>query len=254
MIRRVTRTKADAAPADYARAWELDTPRAPVLGIVGPSGSGKTLLMEALVREFSDRGVRVGAVKHAAHGFHLDVSGKDSHRLQDAGALRVVVVGPEGMAVWAQGAELTLERALGEVQREGLDLVLVEGFKGSHHLKVELAPDDRSLLAPEQAAEVLVRLPAIASPAGAKEAALGLADMIRARLVDNRPPVEASVLVNGTPIPLGNFVTKAIAGMVLGMVHSLKGGEEATEVEVRVRLRRPEGTRLAQIASRRGGG
>jgi len=116
-----------------------------VFGITGWRDSGKTTLLENLVRHFTAAGLRVSTVKHAHHGFDLDHPGKDSFRHRAAGA-REVLVSSAGR--WAllhelpQGEELPLDRLLARL--ESVDLVLVEGFKGERHPKLEvvrIAPD-----------------------------------------------------------------------------------------------------------------
>lgn len=69
-----------------------------VVSVVGPSGVGKTTLVEQLIAELVDRGLHVGSVKHAPHGFDVDRPGSDSHRHRAAGAHRVLLAG-SGQAV-----------------------------------------------------------------------------------------------------------------------------------------------------------
>jgi len=167
---------------------------AAILCIVGPSGSGKTLLLEALVRELSRQGWRVGAVKHAPHGFSLDVPGKDSWRLREAGAARVAVAGPDGVAIWGGGAPDDLDQVLAWLSPAALDLVLVEGFKLSPYPKIVLAWDGDSSLGPQQKQEVLGRLPPLASPEQAAVAAERLVGPLSAQLLERRAAVEAAAL------------------------------------------------------------
>ena len=73
-------TPADLEEADrrLASQGRTDGARRPALVCaVGKSGSGKTTLLEALIPELRALGLRVGAVKHDAHQFDIDVPGKD---------------------------------------------------------------------------------------------------------------------------------------------------------------------------------
>jgi molybdopterin-guanine dinucleotide biosynthesis protein B len=116
-------------------------PSPAVIGFVAPSGTGKTTLLCALVPILRARGLRVGAVKHTHHGFDLDRPGKDSHRLREAGVERMLLVGPGRWALLAEDpgeAGDTLDRALAHMEGGGLDLVLVEGYRGARYPKIEL--------------------------------------------------------------------------------------------------------------------
>jgi molybdopterin-guanine dinucleotide biosynthesis adapter protein len=110
-----------------------------VFGIAGFKNAGKTTLVEDLVRELTGRGLRVGTVKHAHHGFDIDQPGKDSHRHRAAGAVAVVVAAPARLALVreiAPPAEPSLRELvalLGDV-----DIVLVEGYKHGSHPRLEV--------------------------------------------------------------------------------------------------------------------
>jgi molybdopterin-guanine dinucleotide biosynthesis protein B len=108
-------------------------------GIAGWSGSGKTTLIVKLLPELVRRGVKVSTVKHAHHGFDIDIPGKDSYEHRRAGATEVLV---SSVNRWAlvhehRGApENTLEDLIGRMTP--VDLVLIEGFKAEVHDKLEV--------------------------------------------------------------------------------------------------------------------
>jgi molybdopterin-guanine dinucleotide biosynthesis protein MobB len=108
------------------------------IAIVGNSGAGKTTLLERLIPAFKRKGVRVGVVKHDAHRFDIDHPGKDSHRLTAAGADTMMITSAEKLAMVKRHAasppiEELLDRYFSDV-----DLVLVEGFRGSSLPKIEV--------------------------------------------------------------------------------------------------------------------
>ncbi len=70
-----------------------------IVAVVGLSESGKTRLLAGLIAEFKRRGLRTFAVKHCAHGFSLDLEGKDTWTYTQAGADGVAMVSPEDWAV-----------------------------------------------------------------------------------------------------------------------------------------------------------
>ncbi len=113
----------------------------PVLAVCGFSGSGKTTLLETVIAELSGRGLSVGAVKHDAHGFHMDRPGKDSDRLFRAGA-EICLRGPGEMA-WRrrEGPGTSLAAVLVELLSR-CDLVLVEGHTSTPLPKVWLPGPD----------------------------------------------------------------------------------------------------------------
>ena len=111
-----------------------------VVGFAGYSGSGKTTLVEKLIPVLKLRGLRVSVVKHAHHRFDIDHPGKDTYRHREAGAFEVVVASPHRLALmreFEQPSQLTVHQLIAELY-EGVDWVLVEGFKDSDLLKIEV--------------------------------------------------------------------------------------------------------------------
>lgn len=131
-------------PADGRRAeaalMQRRRPLPAMVCIVGKKKSGKTTTTVGLVRELAARGHRVMTAKHG-HRFELDREGTDSWRHQvDGGALRVVMAGPEQMAVmgaWEEGGERPLEELVSRYLSDA-DVVVAEGFKTSSAAKIEV--------------------------------------------------------------------------------------------------------------------
>lgn len=103
-----------------------------VVTITGSSGSGKTRFVELVLPELRDRGLSVGTVKHASHGFTADREGSDSARHTAAGGEPVLLVGPQGHVLFHLNSEPDDPRpGLAELVSRYFadrDLVLVEGF------------------------------------------------------------------------------------------------------------------------------
>lgn len=110
-----------------------------LFGLAGWSGSGKTTLMVKLLPELIRRGLTVSTIKHAHHGFDVDQPGKDSHAHREAGASEVLVGSANRWALMHElrGApEPSVEELLAHMTP--VDLVIIEGFKGHTHDKLEV--------------------------------------------------------------------------------------------------------------------
>ncbi len=115
-------TRADLC---LARGRAENLYRTPIISIVAPSsGTGKTTFIEKIVKIFSVQGISVGVIKSDAHGFNIDVEGKDSWKFQSAGAKSVAVVSPSGYFL----IEKTMEREnfLKIAEKMNVDLILTE--------------------------------------------------------------------------------------------------------------------------------
>lgn len=152
-------------PSDRPR-WRPASRRRPLaVSVVGPSDAGKTRLVAGLVEAFAAMGLKVAAVKHAAHGFEVgERPGSDSARYPGPAT---GVVGPGGF-YWREAAEPGLDAVMAWAAARELDLLLVEGYKAGPLPKVAVgpAPDGEVLAhvdepngdASRLAAEILERL------------------------------------------------------------------------------------------------
>lgn len=116
----------------------------PAIGFVAPSGSGKTTLLRKLVPMLRQRGLRIGYLKHAHHGFALDRPGKDSYEVAAAGARQVMLVSGEHWALLSRSNERAEDHPAGldalraRFDAGSLDLLLIEGFRSAAVPKIEV--------------------------------------------------------------------------------------------------------------------
>ena len=131
-------------------------PGPPTVCICGHKKSGKTLLVTRLVRHLSDLGLAVGTIKHDGHDFDLDREGTDSWRHRAAGARASAVFSSKRWALFRDG-----EPALGTIlaSMADMDLILVEGLKGSAWPKIVVYGEGERLEAAEPILAVVSREP-----------------------------------------------------------------------------------------------
>ena len=133
----------------------------PLIGFAAYSGTGKTTLLCEIIPLLTKKGLRVGIVKHAHHSFDIDHPKKDSCKLRESGATKMVVSSKKRTAIVIEHLddekEPTLVDALKFIHTKDLDLILVEGFKKASIPKIELHrkeldrpylyPDDENIIA-----------------------------------------------------------------------------------------------------------
>ena len=113
----------------------------PVLGFAAFSGTGKTTLLKQLIPLLASRGIHVGVIKHAHHNFDIDKPGKDSYELRKAGARQMLVASGRRWALMTEtedDGDPRLDTLVGRLDPDGIDLVLVEGFKHVPFPRIEL--------------------------------------------------------------------------------------------------------------------
>jgi len=113
-----------------------------VLLIVGYKKVGKTTLIEKLIPELSNRGYRVGTVKHHHSDFpaSFDTAGTDTWRHRQAGASSVALATPTDFAMFRDNeSSISLDEIVSALG--ATDIVLVEGFHDEPRAKIEVLSD-----------------------------------------------------------------------------------------------------------------
>jgi molybdopterin-guanine dinucleotide biosynthesis adapter protein len=116
----------------------MNNSKTPMLLITaGKSGTGKTTILEKLIPELKKRKLRIGTIKHHHADFEMDVPGKDSWRHKKAGAVKTVISSPNRIGIVM---DVDHDHSPEELSHflTGVDIILVEGFKGENLPKVEI--------------------------------------------------------------------------------------------------------------------
>jgi len=107
-----------------------------VIAVVGTKKSGKTTTTETLIKELTERGYKVAAVKHIPEpDFTIDTAGKDTWKFAKAGAKIIISVATKEIATIEKVTtkSISLETLLEKCR--GNDVVLIEGLKKLTALK-----------------------------------------------------------------------------------------------------------------------
>ncbi len=107
-----------------------------VISIVGTKKTGKTTLVTALVSSLARHG-KVGTIKNMVTH---PVDRGDTKRHFDAGADVVIGLGEARLKVTRERGDL--DSALADLQAEGVDYAVVEGFKHSRLPKIAMSDID----------------------------------------------------------------------------------------------------------------
>ncbi len=112
----------------------------PVICIVGKNKNEKTKLMENLIKELKNRGLRVGAIKYHKHGdFEMDIEGKDSWKYAKAGADTVAVASSVKFALIKKvKKEMEIDEICDKYFSD-TDIVLADGFTLSDKPRIIVA-------------------------------------------------------------------------------------------------------------------
>jgi len=213
----------------------------PVISLVGKPDSGKTTLLEKLIPELCRRGHRVGTIKHHVHEFEMDKPGKDTWKHKKAGACVVTLSSPTGLGLIRDVAsELTIEELVGRYYGD-TDLVIAEGYKRLGLPKIEVfrqAIHEEPLPGRDETWVAMVSDNCAAAgnlPCFALDDVAGLAEFVEVHFIKPFPRQKTSLLVNGRPVPLNNFVESFLRQAITGMTCSLKGCENPEEIIITIR-------------------
>ena len=193
-----------------------------------------------MIRGLKQKGYKVAVIKHHKGDFELDIQGKDTWRLAEAGSDVVAISSPQKTAVIKKPEqELTLDR-ITEMVCDGMDIVISEGYKFDDKPKIEVFRSEVSdrILSDEKDLVALVtdRRFDIDVPQFSFDDADGIVKLIIEKYLANTSPAGVSLIVNGVPLDMKPFIQDMFINSVSGLVAALHGTENAKEIKITVRL------------------
>lgn len=124
----------------------------PIIQIVGYKNRGKTTVISKLISYFSEKGYKVGTVKHDAHDFEMDIPKTDSWKHRQSGAHTTAIVSSKKTA-WIQYESVEIDHLL--LHMHHVDLVIIEGFKYERYPKIVLVQTQEDLTLVQECSEVI---------------------------------------------------------------------------------------------------
>ncbi|MFW2365895.1 MAG: molybdopterin-guanine dinucleotide biosynthesis protein B [Desulforhopalus sp.] len=212
-----------------------------IVSFIGWHDSGKTTLAAEVVSELKNLGYKVAVIKSSNDaGIQFDTPGTDTHKHKLAGADSVMLVAPDQMVLQTKNSGLSL-RVLAHRYFPDVDIVVGEGFKTARQIpKIEVCRNIDQKLRDEVHGVIAVATN-IEGIAGnyvfrlneAKE----IASFIEKRYLIQRGSRETTaLLVNGTKVPLKEFIQEALAETVHGFVKTLKFNKDIKDIELRIKI------------------
>lgn len=212
----------------------------PVISFIGRHNCGKTTILEKVIRGLKEKGYKIAVIKHHKGDFEIDIEGKDTWRLGQAGSDVVVISSPEKTAVIRKSQkELTLDQ-IKEMVSEGMDIVILEGYKFENKPKIEVFRSEVSdkILTDEKDLVALVtdRQFDIDVPQFSFDDAEGIIEFIIDKYLKNNSAADVSLIVNGVSLEMKPFIQDMFINTISGLVAALHGTKDAKEIRVTVRL------------------
>ncbi len=214
----------------------------PIISIVGKSESGKTTLLEGLIVELKQRGCRVAVIKHSSEDFELDKVSKDSWRFSQAGSEVSAISSAHKLAVIKN-----LERDLSPQEISNFiccdyDLILTEGFKQSHHPKIEVHRQEQGkklLSPPEQLLAVVTDEPLnVDVPQFSREEVPKITDLIERTLLAQQREEDIDLFINDAYIPINQPTKSLLLRTLAAMVSGLKSVNKVESLRIFLRRKR----------------
>ena len=105
------------------------------IAVIGWKNSGKTTLVSNLANYYSNKGIKVGVVKHAHHNFDIDHEGTDSYKIRKSGAFKTTIVSNKRLAHMIEDECLDKDISKIITMNKDCEILIFEGFKKNNELK-----------------------------------------------------------------------------------------------------------------------
>ncbi len=212
-----------------------------IITFIGWHDSGKTTLVSQVVSHLKDFGYKVGVIKSSNEmGILFDTPGTDTYKHRQAGADSILFIAPDQMVLQTVNNNLSLT-TLAHRYLPDVDIVIGEGFKDARRVsKIEVVRNPSQILRDEVHGVIAVAtdLDIAGNYVFGLNQSEEIASFIRKRFLkegEKRMDM-VSLLVNGNKVPLKEFVQEALTGTITGFVKSLKFADNASEIELRIKV------------------
>ena len=217
----------------------------PIVSFIGWHDSGKTTLAARVVTHLKQLGYTIAVIKSTKEtAISFDTPDTDTGRYRAAGADCVSLVAPDQMVVMTPPTNLDLI-ALAHRYFQNVDIIIAEGFKHASRVpKIEVTRDADNLL--RDTVEGVIATATDCDLQGSNIFGLDqvseLAGFIEQRFLSHQRQTEVTTVlrVNGKKIALKQFIRKNLAATIAGYVNTLKIDGPAEDIELRVRINKPE--------------
>ncbi len=199
----------------------------PIVSFVGKSGSGKTTLIEKVITELKQRGYKVAIIKHSHHNNDLDTAEKDTWRFTKAGTEFSAINSLDNLALYRRMDNFFDPQDISNSVLWDYDILLTEGFKGSHYPKIEVhrTEQGKELLTDPGLLLGVVTDEALAVnvPQFSRDDVSGIADIIEKMVVSHRGETDLTMIINGKSVPVTPFMqdllSRTFSAMIPGLAH-----------------------------------
>ena len=189
----------------------------PVFGVYGHSDSGKTTLIVKLATQLIKEGYRVATVKRTKKSISLDTKGKDTWRHRAAG-VELVVFSAAHETDFLLNAPMSMSEIIQVIMEFGCyDLVLVEGANDPNIPKIQIGGGRK-------------RKHTVACYENNFDDILQL---IKKEMKMKQSLQRLNIIVNGKNIPLTEFPEHILSNTIVGMLGSLKGVKNITNITIK---------------------